>query len=98
VQPSDEGFSLPFREMTVLMQKSGHGRMGRAGLLYRTRGVLLLDVLWVGYSCLLLALLPITAATLHVFLINSLLALRDLLRHGWEVEKATQHNTLMLLE
>jgi adenosylcobinamide-phosphate synthase len=62
-------------------------------------GVLLLvmlSLLWAGGVCVLLQSLPVMAAAiLHVFLVYSLLALRDLLRHGWDVEKAAQRNDLV---
>jgi adenosylcobinamide-phosphate synthase len=61
-------------------------------------GILLfvvLSVLWVGgVSVLLLSLPVVAAAAVHVFLIYSLLALRDLLRHGWYVERAAKRNDL----
>jgi adenosylcobinamide-phosphate synthase len=50
---------------------------------------LLLSTLWTAGASLLVALAikPIAIA-LHVFLVYSLLALRDLLRHGFDVERA----------
>jgi adenosylcobinamide-phosphate synthase len=50
---------------------------------------LLLATLWVGGLSIAVAALPEKAAiALHVFLIYSLLALRDLLRHGFDVDRA----------
>lgn len=61
-------------------------------------GILLffaLSALWVGCVSILLKSLPQTAATLmHVFLLYALLALRDLLRHGWNVEMAARRGDL----
>lgn len=61
-------------------------------------GILLfviLAILWVGgISALLISLPAIAAKALHVFLVYSLLALRDLLRHGWDVEKAARRGNL----
>ena len=48
-----------------------------------------LTVIWVGGMSVVVASLPPLAASLvSVFMIYSLLALRDLLRHGWDVERA----------
>ena len=56
---------------------------------------LLLNALWVGGTVLLFERLNHTAAiVLHVFLVYSLLALRDLLSHGWAVERAAQRGDL----
>jgi adenosylcobinamide-phosphate synthase len=50
---------------------------------------LILAIVWAGGLSLIVAALPETpAAIVSVFLIYSLLALRDLLRHGWNVESA----------
>ena len=50
---------------------------------------LILAIVWAGGISLIVAALPETpAAIVSVFLIYSLLALRDLLRHGWNVESA----------
>lgn len=61
-------------------------------------GVLLfvmLAVVWVGGISALLLLLPAIATNaVHVFLVYSLLALRDLLRHGWDVENAARRGDL----
>jgi adenosylcobinamide-phosphate synthase len=66
----------------------------RVGLDGYLGGILLfglLSLLWVGGVSVLVACLPRTLATaLAIFLIYSLLALRDLLRHGWDVEKAAK--------
>jgi adenosylcobinamide-phosphate synthase len=66
-------------------------RIGLDGYLGGILLFLLLGVLWVGGSWALFARLngPAEAAC-HIFLIYSLLALRDLLRHGWDVERAAQ--------
>jgi len=49
----------------------------------------LLSIVWVGgISCLLILLPAPAAAVVHIFVIYILLALRDLLRHGWDVEHA----------
>lgn len=56
---------------------------------------LILVVLWTGGISALLILLPaIAAKVVHVYLVYSLLALRDLLRHGWDVEKAARRGNL----
>jgi adenosylcobinamide-phosphate synthase len=56
---------------------------------------LILCVLWVGGVSLAIAFLPeAAAAALSTFLIYSLLALRDLLRHGWNVERAAVRGDL----
>jgi adenosylcobinamide-phosphate synthase len=56
---------------------------------------LILVLVWIGGVSTLLILLPVIAAkAVHVFLIYSLLALRDLLRHGWNVETAARHRDL----
>jgi adenosylcobinamide-phosphate synthase len=61
-------------------------------------GILLfvgLTVLWVGGISGLLLVLPVTAANLaSLFLLYSLLAMRDLLRHGWNVERAARAGDL----
>ncbi|MGA7238112.1 MAG: adenosylcobinamide-phosphate synthase CbiB [Bryobacteraceae bacterium] len=63
-------------------------------------GVLLfiaLSVTWVGGVSLLVVSLPALAAdALHIFLVYSLLALRDLLRHGWDVETAARRGDLSM--
>ena len=56
---------------------------------------LLLSLVWVGGTfALLLVLHERIALVLHVFLIYSLLALRDLLKHGYEVERAAARGDL----
>jgi adenosylcobinamide-phosphate synthase len=61
-------------------------------------GILLfiaLGFVWVGGVWALIGSLPRMAAdAVHVFLIYSLLALRDLLRHGWAVEQAARRGDL----
>jgi adenosylcobinamide-phosphate synthase len=48
-----------------------------------------LAFIWAGGISIAVAAMPAVAASLaNVFLIYSLLALRDLLRHGWDVERA----------
>jgi adenosylcobinamide-phosphate synthase len=70
----------------------------RVGLDGYVGGILLFVLLasgWIGIVCLLLFLLPRVARNVfHVFLVYSLVALRDLLRHGWNVEKAAERNDL----
>lgn len=59
---------------------------------------LLLAVLWVGGSAAgLIAAsqwIPWVGAALHLYLLYSLLALHDLLRHAWAVERAARGNDL----
>jgi adenosylcobinamide-phosphate synthase len=56
---------------------------------------LLLSTGWVGgISWAVAAMPPAVAAAFSVFLIYSLLALRDLLRHGWDVERAVARGDL----
>ncbi len=56
---------------------------------------LILCVVWVGGVSLAIGFLPeAAAAALSIFLIYSLLALRDLLRHGWNVERAAVRGDL----
>lgn len=56
---------------------------------------MLLAVIWAGGVSAVLVVLPHSVGfALQVFLIYSLLALRDLLRHGWEVEHAVARNDL----
>jgi adenosylcobinamide-phosphate synthase len=51
--------------------------------------LLILSVVWVGGISTAIVFLPgIPAAIVSIFLVYSLLALRDLLRHGWNVERA----------
>ena len=70
----------------------------RLGLDGYAGGILLFVILamvWAGgISALLTALPAMAAKVLHVYLIYSLLALRDLLRHGWNVERAARRNDL----
>jgi adenosylcobinamide-phosphate synthase len=66
-------------------------RIGLDGYLGGILLFLLLAALWVGGTWALFARLHgMAAAAIHIFLIYSLLALRDLLRHGWAVERAAQ--------
>lgn len=70
-------------------------RMGFDGYAGGILLFLILVLVWVGGVSTLLILLPVIAAkAVHVFLIYSLLALRDLLRHGWNVETAARHRDL----
>jgi adenosylcobinamide-phosphate synthase len=56
---------------------------------------LLLGGIWAGGVSALITVLPHDMAiAVEIFLIYSLLALRDLLRHGWEVERAATRNDL----
>src|SRR5262249_57886866 len=56
---------------------------------------LILAAVWAGGISFLVALLPAAlAAVVSVFLIYSLLALRDLLRHGADVEHAVTRDDL----
>jgi adenosylcobinamide-phosphate synthase len=56
---------------------------------------LILCVVWVGGLSAAIVLLPsVLSAILSVFLVYSLLALRDLLRHGWDVERAAARGDL----
>jgi adenosylcobinamide-phosphate synthase len=56
---------------------------------------LILCVVWVGGLSAAVALLPGTPATVFsIFIVYSLLALRDLLRHGWNVERAAARGDL----
>ena len=72
---------------TVLRKFGMNGYAGGIVLL------LLLAVLWVGGISVLCSLLPPAATiTFQIFMIYSLLALRDLLRHGWDVDRAVTRN------
>src|SRR5262245_23743068 len=56
---------------------------------------LLLSAIWAVALPALIALLPMPVQiAVQAFLIYSLLALRDLLRHGWEVERAARRKDL----
>lgn len=56
---------------------------------------LLLAAFWVGsVSVLLMLLTPWLSKLAHVLIVYSMLALHDLLRHGWSVEKAARQNDL----
>ncbi len=56
---------------------------------------LILCVVWVGGVSMAIATLPdFASAALSIFLVYSLLALRDLLRHGWNVERAAVRGDL----
>jgi adenosylcobinamide-phosphate synthase len=56
---------------------------------------LLLALLWVGgISAVIVYLPPAIAWILQAFLIYSLMALRDLLKHGWDVQQAAARNDL----
>ena len=57
---------------------------------------LILASVWAGGVSLAVAAMPAAPASMvSVFLIYSLLALRDLLRHGWDVERAAAGGDLM---
>jgi adenosylcobinamide-phosphate synthase len=57
--------------------------------------LLILSVVWVGGISVAIAFLPnVPAAIVSIFLVYSLLALRDLLRHGWNVERAAVRGDL----
>ncbi len=70
----------------------GPGLLGYAG------GILLfvmLSILWAGGTSALIIWLPNTIRiAAEIFVIFSLLALRDLLRHGWNVERAADRGDL----
>lgn len=56
---------------------------------------LLLSVLWCGGTAIAIAAFPPAGKVVaNVFLVYSLLALRDLVRHGWDVEQAARRNDL----
>lgn len=66
-------------------------RIGMGGYAGGIALFLLLTSVWIGGTVLLFLFLNKTAATiLHVFLVYSLLALRDLLVHGSDVDRAAQ--------
>ena len=66
------------------LRKSGFDGYGGGIALF-----LILASVWAGGVSLAVAAMPAAPASiLSVFLIYSLLALRDLLRHGWDVERA----------
>src|SRR5262245_22009747 len=70
-------------------------RIGLDGYLGGILLFVLLGGLWVGGVWLLFLWLPAAIQlVLHLFLLYSLLALRDLLRHGWAVEKAARAKDL----
>ena len=87
----------PVRLMGWTLSRIEHmlRRMGFDGY---AGGILLFSVLallWAGGISMLLTALPVMPAkVVHVFLIYSLLALRDLLRHGWNVENAAKEGDL----
>lgn len=57
---------------------------------------LILAVIWVaGVSVLVVYLPEIPAKLVHIYLVYSLLALRDLLKHGWRVERASSQGDLV---
>jgi adenosylcobinamide-phosphate synthase len=64
-------------------------KVGLDGYLGGVLLFLVLSLCWVGgIAVAVLYLPPSIALTIHVFLIYSLLALRDLLKHGWNVQRA----------
>jgi adenosylcobinamide-phosphate synthase len=70
-------------------------RLGMDGYAGGVLLLLLLGIVWVGgVSALIVALPNGVGLAMQVFVIYSLLALRDLLRHGWEVERAANRNDL----
>jgi adenosylcobinamide-phosphate synthase len=72
------------------LRKIGFDGYGGGVLLF-----VILALVWAGGSSALLISLPaIAAKAVHVFLVYSFLALRDLLRHGWDVEKAARRGDL----
>jgi adenosylcobinamide-phosphate synthase len=82
------GRSLTWIE-TILRKLGLDGYLG--GILL----FLLLALLWAGSAAALILWLPAPARTaLEVFLIYSLLAMRDLLRHAWDVERAASNGDL----
>jgi len=82
------GWTLTRAENTL--RKVGMNGYGGGILLF-----LVLAALWMGGISYSIAALPhLPAAVLAVFLIYSLLALRDLLRHGWRVENAAQRRDI----
>jgi adenosylcobinamide-phosphate synthase len=66
----------------------------KVGVAGYTGGILLflvLSLLWVGgLSAFVVILAAVAGGAVQIFLIYSLLALRDLLRHGWDVERAAR--------
>lgn len=87
----------PVRLIGWTLARIEHGlrRVGLNGYLGGILLFLLLASAWVGIICLLLFSLPLAAGSLfHVFLVYSFVALRDLLRHGWNVEKAAEGDDL----
>jgi len=72
------------------LRKSGFDGYGGGIALF-----VILTVIWAGGMSVVVASLPTLAASVvNVFLIYSLLALRDLLRHGWDVERAASAGDL----
>src|SRR4029434_8879297 len=66
-------------------------RIGFDAYLGGTLLFILLEGVWVGAPWALFTRLNGAIATAcHIFLIYSLVALRDLLRHGWDVERAAR--------
>ncbi|MBI3245843.1 MAG: cobalamin biosynthesis protein CobD [Deltaproteobacteria bacterium] len=60
--------------------------------------LLLLAMVWVVVPCVLIVEVnkysPMAAWAVHLFLVYSLIALRDLLRHGWAVESALRRDDI----
>ncbi|MGH9486996.1 MAG: adenosylcobinamide-phosphate synthase CbiB [Terriglobales bacterium] len=70
-------------------------RVGMAGYVGGVALFVVLSLLWVGLPSAVVAFLPKTAgAGVAIFLIYSLVALRDLLGHAWKVEIAAGHGDL----
>jgi adenosylcobinamide-phosphate synthase len=75
--------------------EAGLRKLGMDGYAGGILLLILLSLLWVGGGSLLVTVLPGPAAiAVEVFFMYSLLALRDLLRHGWAVERAAARNDL----
>ena len=87
----------PVRLMGWTLSRA-EGMLRRIGFDGYAGGILLLVILgvvWVGGVAALLVSLPaIASKAVHVYFVYSLLALRDLLRHGWSVEKAARRSDL----
>jgi adenosylcobinamide-phosphate synthase len=83
---------------TLALVERGLRRVGADGYAGGVLLFLILVLVWVGGLCgLLLAaarLTPSLAPALHLFLLYSLLALGDLLRHGWRVERPLMRGDL----
>jgi adenosylcobinamide-phosphate synthase len=70
-------------------------KIGMSGYIGGILLFVMLCLLWVGSVSILVVSLPAWAAGgFHILLVYSLLALRDLLLHGWEVQKAAERNDL----